>query len=71
MERSFYQFALKYRGKLAADDYSRFADAMFLDHSFPKSATDFEGLSKYVEEKAHSVMKASTFDEMWEEYTRE
>ncbi|TWT07763.1 YozE family protein [Planococcus sp. CPCC 101016] len=68
MERSFYQFALKYRGKLDADDYSRFADAMFLDHSFPKTASDFEWLSKYVEEKAHPVMKASTFDEMWDEY---
>ena len=36
MERSFYQFALKYRGKLDADDYSRFADAMFLDIHFLK-----------------------------------
>lgn len=68
MERSFYQFALKYRGKLDADDYSHFAEAMFLDHSFPKTATDFDHLSKYIEEKAHPVMKASTFDEMWEEY---
>ena len=69
MERSFYQFALTYRGKIQEDDFSRFADAVFLDHSFPKSETDFEKLSKYIEEKAHPVMKASTFDEMWEEYT--
>ena len=69
MDRSFYQFALKYRGKIVADDFSRFADSMFLDHSFPKNSRDFDQLSKYIEEKAHPVMKASTFDEMWEEYT--
>ncbi|MDQ0427478.1 uncharacterized protein YozE (UPF0346 family) [Planomicrobium stackebrandtii] len=71
MDRSFYQFALKYRGKLDADDFSHFADSMFLDHSFPKSSSDFDQLSKYVEEKAHPVMKASVFDEMWEEYAGE
>ncbi|ALS78579.1 MULTISPECIES: YozE family protein [Planococcus] len=71
MERSFYQFALKYRGKIDPDDYSSFADALFLDHSFPKTATDFELLSKYIEEKAHPVMKASIFDEIWEDYISE
>ena len=68
MERSFYHFALSYRGKTNPDDFSRFADAMFLDHGFPKSSKDFEKLSRYVEEKAHPVMKAATFDEMWQEY---
>ncbi|ANU28228.1 YozE family protein [Planococcus versutus] len=68
MHRSFYQFTLKYRGKIDADDYSRFSEAMFLDHSFPKSETDFERLSKYIEEKAHPIMKASVFDEIWREY---
>ena len=68
MRRSFYQFALKYRGKVHPDEFSRFADAMFLDHSFPKNSEDFEDLSRYIEEKAHPVMKASTFDAMWDEY---
>ncbi|MCM3611014.1 YozE family protein [Planococcus sp. MERTA32b] len=69
MERPFYQFALSYRGKTNADDFSRFADAMFLDHSFPKTAKDFEKISRYLEERAHPVMKASVFDELWDEYT--
>lgn len=69
MERSFYQFALKYRGKVEPDEYSNFADAMFLDHGFPKTSKDFEKISRYIEEKAHPVMKASTFDGMWDEYT--
>lgn len=68
MDRSFYQFALKYRGKLAEDDFSRFADAMFLDHGFPRDENDFELLSRYIEEKAHTALKASAFDAMWEEY---
>ncbi|PSL41890.1 uncharacterized protein YozE (UPF0346 family) [Planomicrobium soli] len=69
MDRSFYHFALNYRGKLNPDDYSRFADAMFLDPSFPKASKNFEDLSRYIEEKAHPVMKASTFDRMWEDYS--
>lgn len=70
MKKSFYHFALTYRGKMRADDYSRFADAVFLDHSFPRATSDFEELSRYIEEKAHPDMKASVFDEMWDEYTR-
>ncbi|WP_033541464.1 YozE family protein [Planococcus sp. CAU13] len=69
MEKSFYHFALSYRGKLHADDFSRFADAMFLDHSFPRSTKDFEKISRYLEERAHPVMKASVFDQLWDEYT--
>lgn len=68
MDRSFYQFALTYRGKLVEDDFSRFADAMFLDHGFPRDENDFELLSRYIEEKAHPALKASAFDAMWEEY---
>ncbi|CEG22684.1 hypothetical protein BN1080_01617 [Planococcus massiliensis] len=70
MKRSFYQFALKYRGKLDADDFSEFAESMFLDHSFPKASEDFEELSRYIEERAHPVLKASTFDAIWDEYRR-
>ncbi|ANU17282.1 hypothetical protein BBI11_09730 [Planococcus maritimus] len=68
MKRSFYQYALKHRGKLVQDEYSQFAEAMFLDHSFPKSSIDFQEVSQYLEEKAHPVLRASTFDRMWEEY---
>ncbi|UJF25597.1 YozE family protein [Planococcus sp. 107-1] len=70
MKRSFYQFALKYRGKLKVDDFSEFAESMFLDHSFPKASEDFEELSRYIEERAHPVLKASTFDSIWDEYVR-
>lgn len=66
--RPFYQFALKYRGKLKQDEYSRFAEAMFLDHGFPKGSADFYELSKYVEEKAHPALSASAFDRIWQEY---
>lgn len=70
MKRSFYHFALQYRGKVNPDDYSRFADAMFLDHAFPKATEDFEKLSRYIEEKAHPIMRASIFDAIWEEYEK-
>ena len=70
MDRSFYHFALSYRGKMNADDFSRFAEAMFLDHSFPRASKDFEQLSRYLEERAHPIMKVTVFDEIWDEYTR-
>jgi len=53
-----------------ADDFSRFAEAMFLDHSFPRASKDFEQLSRYLEERAHPIMKVTVFDEIWDEYTR-
>lgn len=68
MDRSFYHFALTYRGKTQPDDFSRFADAVFLDHAFPRATKDFDKISRYLEERAHPLMKASIFDEMWNEY---
>ncbi|AQQ55092.1 YozE family protein [Planococcus lenghuensis] len=68
MNKSFYQFALAYRGGSKRDPYARFAEAMFNDHGFPKTSREFDGLSRYLEEKADADMPAAVFDELWRAY---
>lgn len=65
MRHSFYQFALTYRGGGKNDVFARFAEAMFLDHTFPKQSEDFDELSRYIEEAADADMTAITFDDFW------
>ncbi|WP_088006288.1 YozE family protein [Indiicoccus explosivorum] len=68
MKKSFYQFALAYRGGGKGDRHARFAEAMFHDHSFPKTSGDFDEISRYLEEKADADMPAAIFDELWNAY---
>ncbi|QKY69161.1 YozE family protein [Lentibacillus sp. CBA3610] len=44
--RSFYHYALTYRGR-ETDDKSRLADWMFFDHDFPKQSADYHEISNY------------------------
>jgi len=64
--KSFYHFALTYRG--AQDDKGHFAEAMFNDLLFPKTATDFDELSAYIEMQANADLSTYVFDELWEIY---
>lgn len=64
--KSFYHFVLTYRG--AADDKGHFAEAMFNDSMFPKTATDFNELSAYIEMQADPYLSTYIFDELWEIY---
>ena len=65
MDRSFYRFALSFRGGKKDDEKSVFAEAMFNDLSFPKDEKDFDPLSRYVEEKADREMRSVVFDELY------
>ncbi|MDX1807354.1 MAG: YozE family protein [Paenisporosarcina sp.] len=65
MNHSFYTYALTFRGGPVSDKLAMFAEAMFYDLSFPKQSNDFEDISRYIEELAHSDMSASIFDELW------
>ncbi|MBD7983308.1 YozE family protein [Sporosarcina sp. Sa2YVA2] len=65
MDRSFYQFALAYRGGSKEDVYALFAEAMFNDLAFPKVEKEFDPLSRYIEEKADSAMPSIVFDELF------
>lgn len=65
MNQTFYKYALTFRGGPMSDGKAVFAEAMFYDLSFPKQSNDFEKISRYIEELAHSDMTATIFDEMW------
>ena len=65
MDRSFYRFALSFRGGAKDDLKSSFAEAMFKDYSFPKEEKAFDPLSRYVEEKADVEMPSVIFDELY------
>lgn len=68
MDRSFYQFALSFRGGEKDDRLSSFADAMFHDHSFPKDERSFDSLSRYIEEKADPYLSSVLFDDLYRQY---
>ena len=68
MNRSFYQFTLSFRGGKRNDLLARFAESMFKDLSFPKDETEFDPLSRYIEEKVDAEMPSIVFDELYELY---
>ncbi|MER2089678.1 YozE family protein [Sporosarcina sp. JAI121] len=65
MDRSFYRFALSFRGGGKGDMKAVFAEAMFKDYSFPKEEKAFDTLSRYIEEKADAEMPSVIFDELY------
>ncbi|ALX47912.1 YozE family protein [Lentibacillus amyloliquefaciens] len=66
--RSFYHFALTYRGKKEPDDKSRLADWIFHDHDFPKHSASYNEISNYLEWNSPFVNALVVFDEIWEAY---
>ena len=68
MKQSFYLYVLSYRGGDQEDPKALFAEAAFLDHSFPKTSTSFEEISDYIEMIADDQMSTHTFDELWSIY---
>jgi uncharacterized protein YozE (UPF0346 family) len=67
-DRSFYNWLMTNRNPVAADDVQQFANNAFLDSTFPKQSTDFDGISKYLEENTTYLMSMTTFDEAWSMY---
>ena len=68
MNRSFYQFTLSFRAGAKNDSMAQFAESMFKDLSFPKEETEFDPLSRYIEEKADAKMRSVVFDDLYKLY---
>ncbi len=68
MKRSFYLFALSFRGGTKEDEKAVFAEAMFKDLSFPKDETEYDVISRYVEEKADAELRSIVFDDLYKIY---
>jgi uncharacterized protein YozE (UPF0346 family) len=67
MKRSFYHFALKYRGD-QNKEIAQFANDIYEDHDFPKQSFDYHKISTYLEFHSLSMYSLSTFDMLWEIY---
>lgn len=68
MDRSFYRFALMYRGGSKDDKNADFAERMFKDTSFPREEKEFDPLSRYIEELADPQMPSAIFDDLFAVY---
>lgn len=71
MSKSFYHFLLKYRHPEPKDAISIFANNAYEDHSFPKTSSDYEQISSYLELNGHYLDSMSTFDKVWEIYVND
>jgi len=69
--KSFYHFLMKYRHPKPSDSISQFANDAYLDHSFPKSSTDYHEISSYLELNGFYLESMRVFDEAWEKYEAE
>ncbi|MBB1079101.1 YozE family protein [Limosilactobacillus sp. STM2_1] len=68
MRMSFYHFLMTQRNPNSADEVQQFANNAFFDSAFPKQSTDFEEISKYLEENADYLPSMTIFDESWQRY---
>lgn len=68
MRRSFFHWLMTQRQPVAADEVETFANAAFFDQQFPKQSTNFDDLSRYLEENAGYLHSMSIFDQAWEMY---
>lgn len=68
MNKSFYQYLLKYRDPEPKDAASRFANHVFEDVAFPKSSVDYHEISTYLELNSSYMESMSVFDRVWEWY---
>ncbi|MFB7157238.1 YozE family protein [Lysinibacillus sp. NPDC056232] len=68
MKKSFYLYALTFRGGDWSDARVRFAEEVFNEHNFPKQSMDFDELSSYIESYATDNLKIEVFDELWSLY---
>ena len=68
MRVSFYRYLMTQRKPTDADEVEQFANNAFLDSSFPKQSTDFDEISKYLEENAEYLPSMTIFDTAWQRY---
>ncbi|MGS2776407.1 YozE family protein [Robertmurraya sp. GLU-23] len=71
MRKSFYHFLMKYRHPAPKDTISRFANDAYVDHSFPKTSTDYTELSSYLELNGQYLESMAVFDDAWDLYVND
>ncbi|MCH5461383.1 YozE family protein [Lactobacillus sp. LC28-10] len=68
MRQSFYQFLMTQRNPEDYEPVAEFANNAFYDQAFPKQETQFDVLSKYLEENASYLPSMTVFDQAWQMY---
>ncbi|GAX07932.1 MAG TPA: YozE family protein [Lactobacillus sp.] len=68
MRQSFYQFLMTQRNPEDYEPVAEFANNAFYDQAFPKQETQFDVLSKYLEENASYLPSMTVFDKAWQMY---
>ncbi|WP_170007108.1 YozE family protein [Bacillus fonticola] len=68
MRRSFYHFLMTHRNPKAKNAIQQFANDAYEDHSFPKHTSDYDEVSRYLEEQVDYLPSLAVFDYAWQEY---
>ena len=66
--KPFFTFLMRYRQPKEVDEITKFANHAFLDHSFPKQASDYDEVSRYLEMNVDYLVSMTIFDEAWDLY---
>lgn len=66
--QTYYQFLMTYRHALEYSEIAMLAEHVYMDHSFPKTCSDYNELSSYLEINVDYILNMSLFDETWELY---
>lgn len=68
MRKSFYTWLMTERNPKSNLPKAVLADFIFHETAFPKQSSDFDEVSRYLEEHASFSFNLSDFDAIWEEY---
>lgn len=68
MRKSFYSWLMTQRNPKSHAPVALLADLVFEESSFPKHSTNFDEVSRFLEEEASFSFNLSEFDKIWEAY---
>ena len=68
MRKSFYSWLMTERNPKSQQPVAVLADLVFAEPDFPKQSSDFDEVSRFLEENASFNFSLSDFDGIWESY---
>lgn len=68
MRKSFYTWLMTQRNPKSQSPVALLADLVFHETDFPKQSTEFDEVSRFLEERASFSFPMTDFDRIWEEY---
>lgn len=68
MRKSFYTWLMTQRNPKSNEPAAILADHVFEETTFPKHSSNFETVSRYLEDETSFSFNLSEFDKIWEDY---